>query len=317
MGLFGISLEPEPDALYNRLDNSCYEREFIQDIRDKSLLHASLKQIQPDYVFHLAAQPLVIKSYLDPVSTFEVNVIGTANLLDELIKIDKVKTVVVATTDKVYKNLENGRKYKESDALEGLDPYSASKVGTEAVIRAWQNIVALEDRISISAVRAGNVIGGGDFAENRLMPDIVRSFMNQQPLTIRNPGSTRPWQHVLDPIRGYVAAAEHSAASSKFPAFNFGPSDASLSVKQVVDIAQNYFNLNVKIEIDDSPQASLHEATLLDLDSSSARSILNWENLWTQESAVESTIKWWKSVLSRELTADRAIEADMDLIAKL
>ena len=313
--LFGLSLEADPNSLHTRLNSSIYAQEFTQDIRDKKLLHNSLSKIRPNYVFHLAAQPLVIASYKNPVDTFETNVIGTANLLDELLKLNSVRTVIVATTDKVYKNLETGQKYLESDALEGLDPYSASKVGTEAVVRAWQNIAALEDRISITSVRAGNVIGGGDFAENRLLPDIVKSYINHKPLRVRNPESTRPWQHVLDPIMGYVAAAEHGAKSSSCPSFNFGPSDTSLSVEQVVNIAKTFLDLNVVT--DENCISSLHEASRLDLDSSQAKKVLHWENKWSQQRAVESTIGWWKSVLSGEITADEATDLDIKSVSTL
>lgn len=311
--LFGLSLEAEPNSLHERLSRSIYAQELTQDIRDKSLLRKSLTEIRPEYVFHLAAQPLVIASYRNPVETFETNVMGTVNLLDGLLSLETTRTIIVATTDKVYKNLENGQKYKESDALQGQDPYSASKVGTESVVRAWQNLAALEDRISITSVRAGNVIGGGDFAENRLLPDIVKSYINQEPLVVRNPQSTRPWQHVLDPIIGYVKAAEHSAKSSTLPTFNFGPSDSSLSVKQVVDIAKTLIHLDVVT--DEVLPSSLHEASRLDLDSTLAKKVLHWENKWLQRSAVESTVSWWKSVLSGEISADEATDLDIESIS--
>jgi CDP-glucose 4,6-dehydratase len=190
------SLKPEKNSLYTRLDNSFYAREYFEDIRDIEKLRSVVKEIQPNYVFHLAAQPLVLLSYQNPIETFQTNVLGTANLLDCSTKLDSVKKIIVATTDKVYKNFEDGRKYVETDALEGLDPYSASKVGTESVVAAWQQIAQVSGGPKVISVRAGNVIGGGDFAANRIIPDLIRGVMTNEPVEIRNPDSTRPGQHV-------------------------------------------------------------------------------------------------------------------------
>lgn len=313
--IFGFSLNPEENSLYTRLDNSFYAQEFIEDIRDQGKLRSIIQDIRPEYIFHLAAQPLVLRSYENPIETFQTNVLGTANLLESSINSDSVKRIVVATTDKVYKNFEDGRKYIETDALEGNDPYSASKVGAEAVVKAWQTLMSSDKSKSIISVRSGNVIGGGDFASQRLLPDIIRSYLSGKPVSVRNPNSTRPWQHVLDPIVGYVMAAETNKDLKQLSAFNFGPSGASLSVSEVCTIAKS--NLDFNIEFEDSSSSKLHEANLLDLDSTKAREVLMWENIWTQNEAVSCTINWWKSVLTQEMSADEACERDLDLMNTL
>jgi CDP-glucose 4,6-dehydratase len=307
--IFGLSLAPEKDSLFTRLDNSHYAKQFLHDIRDGDRVQRTINEVKPNYVFHLAAQPLVLKSYENPIETFQTNILGTANILDAAIKSENVKRVVVATTDKVYKNFEDGRKYSESDSLEGLDPYSASKVGTEAAIKAWQTITSADKSVSICAVRAGNVIGGGDFAPQRLLPDIIRSYMSESAIKVRNPRSTRPWQHVLDPLAGYLKVAEINNHSNNMDSFNFGPRDESLSVGQVCQIASQHLGLNV--EISDTGKNVNHEASLLDLDSTKARQLLNWENCWSQTSAVIETLNWWKSVLSGELSASEACQRDI------
>ncbi len=313
--IFGLSLKPEKNSLYTRLDNSFYVREFIEDIRDLVKLSSVIQDIKPEYIFHLAAQPLVLRSYENPIETFQTNVLGTANLLESAINLNSVKRIVVVTTDKVYKNFEDGRKYVETDALEGSDPYSASKVGTEAVVKAWQTLTSSDESRSIISVRSGNVIGGGDFASQRLLPDIIRSHVSGEPIKVRNPNSTRPWQHVLDPIVGYVMAAETKKEPKQLTALNFGPSGDSLSVAEVCSIAKS--NLDFKIEFEEPSPLKAHEANLLDLDSTKAREELMWKNIWTQNEAVSSTIKWWKSVLSQEMSADDACKRDLDLMGTL
>jgi CDP-glucose 4,6-dehydratase len=287
----------------------------MTDMRDQATLEKVLFEVKPNYIFHLAAQPLVLKSYEKPIETFETNILGTAYLLNYAITLNSVKKIVVATTDKVYKNFEDGRKYSENDALEGMDPYSASKVGVEAAVKSWQTISAGRNSISISSVRAGNVIGGGDFASNRLLPDLVRGYLDKSTVTVRNPRSTRPWQHVLDPIIGYVKVAENSGQETNVQSFNFGPKDESLSVMEVCKIAEE--TLGLKIEFAREMIKSNHEATLLNLDSSKARELLNWNNLWSQQESVSATLNWWKSVCSGELSATEACARDLNFAAAL
>ena len=313
--LFGLSLEAEANSLYTKLDNSFYAKEFVVDIRDRTRLANAVFEVKPNYIFHLAAQPLVLKSYENPIETFEINVLGTVNLLDCAIKLNDVQKIVVATTDKVYKNFEDRRRYSEDDALEGLDPYSASKVGVEAAVKSWQTISSGRNSVCITSVRAGNVIGGGDLASNRLLPDLVRGYLDNSKVTVRNPNSTRPWQHVLDPIIGYVKVAENYGQGAAVQSFNFGPKDESLSVMEVCKIAEE--KLGIKIEFAQDIIKSSHEATLLDLDSTKARKLLDWNNLWSQQESVSSTLNWWKSVCSGELSATEACARDLNFAATL
>lgn len=310
--IFGLSLDPIENSLYTKLDNSIYAREYFQDINNYNELRAVVRDINPNYVFHLAAQPLVLKSYETPLQTFATNVMGTANLINSTYDLEAMKSIVIATTDKVYKNFEDGRKYIEQDPLQGIDPYSASKVGCEAVVKAWQTIISGNTSVSLSSARAGNVIGGGDFADQRLLPDLIRSYISQNSINIRNPDSTRPWQHVLDPIVGYVKLAEFGSKTQNLSSFNFGPEGLSLSVRQVCETVRQ--DLNVKIEFEIDKNSSYHEAKLLDLDSSKARETLNWKNKWTQTESVKSTINWWKSVLSKELSAAEACSRDLEVL---
>ena len=310
--IFGLSLYPIENSLYTKLDNSIYAREYFQDINNYTELRAVVRDINPSYVFHLAAQPLVLRSYEDPLQTFATNVMGTANLIESTYNLDAIKSIVVATTDKVYKNFEDGRKYSEEDPLQGIDPYSASKVGCEAVVKAWQTIISGNMNVSLSSARAGNVIGGGDFADQRLLPDLIRSYISQNSINIRSPESTRPWQHVLDPIVGYVKLAELGSKVQDLSSFNFGPEGVSLSVRHLCEIAKQELNLKIDFEIEEDN--TRYEAKRLDLDSSKAREMLNWKNRWTQTEAVTSTINWWKSVLSNELSATEACSRDLDLL---
>ena len=311
--IFGLSLEPSENSLYTKLNQSIYAREYFQDINDHSQVLNILSEIKPNYIFHLAAQPLVLNSYKNPRETFVTNVIGTINVIDSAFKHESLKSIVIATTDKVYRNFEDGRKYREDDPLQGIDPYSASKVATEAVVRAWQTLINGNSRISLNSARAGNVIGGGDFADHRLMPDLIRSYLSKEPISIRNPRSTRPWQHVLDPIVGYVKLAEMSTTLQELSSFNFGPQGKSLSVIEVCEIVKR--NLDIEINFESSDETPHHEANLLDLDSSKARQRLNWENHWSQTEAVTSTIQWWKSTLSNELSAAEACLRDIELLS--
>jgi CDP-glucose 4,6-dehydratase len=258
----------------------------------------------------MAAQPLVIKSYEDPRETFEVNVMGIVNLLDIAFKQNFVKAVLVVTTDKVYKNHNLARSFIESDPLEGKDPYSASKVATESVVSAWQQIAKIYGGPKIASVRAGNVIGGGDLAENRIFPDLIRGVINKKPTKVRNPNSTRPWQHVLDPLWGYVLTLAALLEGREIRSINFAPVGPSKSVKELVQIAVQIWD-KVRISqdsLDDSIQREMNlESTELHLSSKFAQAQLGWSPTYTQERAIVSTINWWKSLLTLQLGASDLI----------
>lgn len=307
----GISLEPEKDSLYSRLDRTGRIDERFLDIRDFESVNAAVGSIKPSVVFHMAAQPLVLQSYVDPRGTFETNVMGTANVLESISNLSSQSYVVAVTTDKVYENLETGTKFKENDKLKGKDPYSASKVGTESAVAAWKNIWKLNDAHKLCSARAGNVIGGGDFAKDRLIPDIIRGIQARTAIEIRNPESSRPWQHVLDPLSGYVYAAGALLSGVDLEGVNFGPTEKSLSVQSVITIAQQDFPGEVEFVISNSQKNQPLESGLLDLDASLARTKLGWKPKWSQEEAIHLTFSWWKSIQRGTSSAAEACSRDI------
>ncbi len=304
----GYSLAPEKDSLYDRAALTGAIPEAFADIRDYEALEQFIDLHKPSTIIHMAAQPLVLKSYESPRETFDVNVMGTVNVLDIAFKKDFVKAIIIVTTDKVYRNDNSGRAFIESDPLEGKDPYSASKVGAEAVVAAWQQIAMVSGGPKVVSVRAGNVIGGGDFAKDRIIPDLVRGAISGIPVEIRNPESTRPWQHVLDPCVGYLMALEALLQGVELGALNFGPDTESLEVHSVVEASREFFP-EIKAN---TPQAanrgSSAESKVLGLNPEFAHSQLNWKPRWSQEDAIHQTFKWWKLHL---LTATPAKEMCM------
>jgi CDP-glucose 4,6-dehydratase len=311
--IIGYSLAPEKGSLYERIERGGKITEIYADIRDRDTLPNFMKLYQPIGVLHLAAQPLVLESYKSPLETFDTNVMGTANVLSSAFETNSVKAIAVITTDKVYRNHNHGSRFTEADPLEGKDPYSASKVGTEAVVSAWQQIAAVSGGPKLISVRAGNVIGGGDFAENRLISDLIRGLVANEEVLIRNPLSTRPWQHVLDPLAGYVMALEHSLIGSSSSSFNFGPAEQSLLVREVVSICKSILEINVREDISDVPMESL-ESINLDLDSTLANTELGWSPRWTQREAIELTANWWKQILTKKVDPTDACNQDLETL---
>lgn len=290
----GISLKPTPDALYNKLDRTYLVKEYFQDIRDFSAVREIVAIHKPEMVLHLAAQPLVLDSYIDPLGTFATNVMGTANILESLRQLSSTVYIGAITTDKVYRNDNQVRKFVETDPIMGTDPYSASKASMENVISAWRSMPTTESNLIISSLRAGNVIGGGDLSANRLLPDLIRTLSTGNQPIIRNPEAVRPWQHVLDPLIGYLLALDFSIGTKDHNNFNFGPNDAAINVGKVAEIACEAWGENRTPLIQHTPNAP-YEAGNLDLSSQKARSILNWEPIWPQREAIERTVKWWKT----------------------
>lgn len=298
----GYSLTPENQInLYDEISGDKLCESVLGDLRNKELLRKSILEFEPDYIFHLAAQPLVRLSYQIPSETFEVNAIGTANLLDAVKLLDKKCQIVLITTDKVYHNNEWEYPYRENDKLGGYDPYSASKACCELVIDSYQksffNLSEFPNHQKAIAVgRAGNVIGGGDWSKDRLIPDIAKFLSNGSEIIIRNPNSIRPWQHVIEPLFGYL---ELGIKLSEDPlnyseAFNFGPraSDA-LSVEEMVSRSINSWGSgSYKIE---SNINNPHEAGLLKLDISKALNKLSWKPVLDAQSAIDRTINWYKN----------------------
>jgi CDP-glucose 4,6-dehydratase len=313
----GLSQQPLENSLFNKLSRRGLLNEEFGDIRDRKLVETVFEKFKPSAVIHMAAQPLVSEGYRSPILTFETNVIGTANILDIGVRSDGVSGIVSVTTDKVYRNNESGIKFKEQDPLEGKDPYSASKVGSEASIAAWQQISKINGGPPICSARAGNVIGGGDYTEGRLMKDISNSLINDMALEVRNFKSNRPWQHVLDPLRGYIGLLEHTLRTGESIAMNFGPREASLSVEQVVIKSREFWSdiTDTKDQTFLETKQSLvqfAESENLDLDSSLAASLLGWNPKWDQYESIERTLKWWHSVECKKMDVEALCVSEVE-----
>jgi len=263
----------------------------IADIRDASTLQKVVQAAQPDIVFHLAAQPLVRRSYQAPVETYAVNVMGTVNLLEAVRGTTGVRAVVNVTTDKCYENREKSEPYVEDEALGGYDPYSSSKACSELVTSAYRRSFMDSLSIGIASARAGNVIGGGDWSDDRLLPDFLRSVDAGKTLMIRYPNAIRPWQHVLEPLSGYLCIAERMATDAQFAqAWNFGPDDNDVrSVEWIVDNLCRSIS-GVAWQRETAPQP--HEAGTLKLDSAKAQRQLGWRPRWNLDTALEKTVAW-------------------------
>jgi len=294
--LIGFSLEPNVDdnPLYFSLDLSSNIIESFGDIRSEELIHNVISKYKPEIIFHLAAQPLVRESYYNPVLTFETNVMGTVNLLEAVRKNTCVKSCVCITTDKVYKNKEWHWGYRENDTLGGHDPYSNSKACCELVIESYRNSFFLNNSDQlIASVRAGNVIGGGDFSKDRLLPDIMNSIFLNKKLEIRSPKAIRPWQHVLDPLNGYLILANKlfSGESKYCDAWNFGPNPEGFAqVDEMIKLINNIHFEDIDIDLVD---ADLHETSTLKLDISKAKQELSWDPNWDLKNTIEKVYEWY------------------------
>jgi CDP-glucose 4,6-dehydratase len=292
---YGLLPEGTPN-LFEAAIVARHVRSVIGDLRDRARLGTVIEDIRPEVVFHLAAQPLVRRAHAEPVVTFETNVMGTVHLLEALRTIERLQTIVVVTTDKVYENREWVWSYRETDALGGKEPYGVSKACAELVIKAyWHSFFKpREQAIPIATARAGNIIGGGDWAVDRLVPDAMRAWSSGAPLRIRNPAAVRPWQHVVEPIRGYLILAERMIQDQRFAgAWNFGPlwEDAK-PVCWMADRLRVLWGEGVRWEIEGGAQP--YEARLLSLDSSRARTELDWDAAWPLDHALERTIAWYR-----------------------
>jgi CDP-glucose 4,6-dehydratase len=295
----GISLPPETSPNHWHLLKLDTRSHYI-DIRNEPMLRETILQIQPETVFHLAAQPLVRRSYQNPLETWAVNVLGTANVLDACRQLSSLKAVVVVTTDKCYENKEWVWGYREVDSLGGHDPYSASKAGSELVAASFRrSFFGAPDGPLLATARAGNVIGGGDWSEDRLIPDVARSAVSGKPVEIRSPDATRPWQHVLECLSGYLLLGQRLIEGDRpcAEAWNFGPDrEGNRPVKEVLAALKTSWPA---VEWKTSDQKQPHEARLLQLDSDKARQELAWKPVWTFQEGVEATATWYRAWLDR------------------
>ncbi|MEM0134256.1 MAG: CDP-glucose 4,6-dehydratase [Thermoplasmatales archaeon] len=291
----GYSLEhlPEP-SLFKAINLQREITDIRGDVRDKNNLQKALLDFQPQIVFHLAAQPIVLESYNDPVNTFDTNVTGTVNLLNILRPIKSTKVIIVMTSDKSYRNNEWLYPYRETDILGGKDPYSASKSCQDIVVESFRESYFKKSNVSISAVRAGNIIGGGDFGDRRIIPDLVRGITQNKSVSLRNPNSVRPWQYVLEPIYGMMILTERMWNDLGYSgSWNFGP--RLNGGRTVIDLTRKFIELwgKGKYHVEQSTQEK--EANYLTLDISKAIELLNWSPIYDFQTSVLKTVEWYKA----------------------
>ncbi len=308
--VYGYSLDaPTDPSLFKLigLDKKMGERSRIADIRDLKSLSDFMSEVRPEIVIHMAAQPIVRTSYQDPVGTYETNVMGTVNILEAVRQCPSVKSVVNVTTDKVYLNRERDEGYREDEELKGYDPYSNSKSCSELVTYSYVQSFFKDRDIAVSTMRAGNVIGGGDFAKDRLIPDCVRAVAAGNPIVLRNPDSVRPYQHVLEPVYAYLyLAAAQLEDRSLAGNYNVGPEEsdclktiemAELFCKQWNKLAESYGGLN-PANVECRPDGGPHEAKLLKLDCTKITTVLGRKPRWNSAMAVEKTVEWSAAYVS-------------------
>jgi len=301
--LYGLSdkvLSP-PSMFEVAKISSIYKESAYIDIRNQSKLTKFITKIEPEIIFHLAAQSIVQASYTDPVETYTTNLIGTLNIFESIRNSSSVRSLVNVTSDKCYENKEQIWGYREIDSLGGFDPYSSSKACSEILTNSYRNSFFSEMGIGVASARSGNVIGGGDWASNRLVPDAIRALISDKSLRIRSPISTRPWQHVFEPLMGYMLLAQNLY---RFPEkysgpWNFGPNNENeKTVAELIDEISNL--IPIKIDLNKKENTYKHEANFLKLDSSKSRKLLNWSPLLDFSSSVKITIAWYNAWINGE-----------------
>jgi len=309
----GYALRPETDpSLFDSLGLAERVRHVVADVRDRERLTKEIAAAAPSVVFHLAAQPLVRLSYAEPHATFATNVMGTVDVLEAARACDAVAAVVVVTSDKCYENAESGRAFREDDPMGGRDPYSASKGCAELVTAAYrESFFDAAGSAAVASVRAGNVIGGGDWALDRIIPDCVRALVADEPVVVRNPDATRPWQHVLEPLAGYLCLADRLVrdGSGFAEAWNFGPADGepTLPVRWVVERFLSEWGAGSWM-VPQGEAAQPGEARVLGLDSSKARVRLSWTPVWKAATAVRYTAAWYREYYRRAGSTRELVE---------
>lgn len=305
--VMGFALPPDSELNnFNLLQLKDIIHHYEGDIRDADLLKKRLNEFKPEFVFHLAAQALVRPSYSDPSLTFSTNIMGSVNLLEAIRECESVRSLVFITSDKCYENVEWIWGYRENDRLGGRDPYSASKAGAEIVFSSYyHSFFKQRAELGCATARAGNVIGGGDWAPDRIVPDCIRAISLDEPIYLRNPLSTRPWQHVLEPLSGYLelAARVYQSPEGSGDSWNFGPAaDEVLTVEVVAKSMVQYMGKGSVIRLD-HPNSS-HEANLLQLNCDKANQLMGWRAKWCAKRAIEETANWYKRVMDGESPRD-------------
>lgn len=300
----GYAMEPVCNSLYKLLGLEHKIHSIIGDIRNFSQLKQTFIQEKPEIVIHLAAQPIVRESYITPQETYEINVLGTVNLLECIRQTDSVISVVNVTTDKVYDNQEWEWGYREDDRLDGFDPYSNSKSCSELVTHSYNRSFLKEKGIAVSTMRAGNVIGGGDFSKDRIIPDCVRAMQNKEKIIVRNPYSVRPYQHVLEPLHAYLLVAWQQAVNPRYAGcYNVGPEEKDcVTTGELVQLFCEMWGPEASWE--SQPMSGPHEAFFLKLDCSRMKSRLQWKPVWDIEKAVEKTVEWAKTYMYKESVSE-------------
>lgn len=314
----GISLEKNSNNLFS-FNSGYLKDEFLGDISNKPFFSKALKKSDPDIIFHMAAQPLVLPSYQNPYKTFETNVLGTLNLL-EIMREDffntKDRIIIIVTTDKVYKDNGKEESYTESDELGGYDPYSSSKAAVELISFSYfSSFYKKSKNLKIASARAGNVIGGGDNSDFRIVPDVINAMLNSKDIHLRMPNAVRPWQHVLEPLFGYIKLAcnlltTSNSINSEYPDFNFGPNEIDfLSVEDITKLMIDKWGSKSKIIKADS---DLHEASYLTLSSKKAYDNLNWYPIWDSKTSITKTVNWYKEFYCNDQSDTNLMENDID-----
>lgn len=307
--VYGYSLGPcTQPSLFKIANVDKFINSTIGDIRDLTSLKRSLDACSPDIIIHMAAQPLVRKSYADPIETFSTNVMGTANILEAARSCKNLAVLLNVTTDKVYENNEWVWPYRETDRLGGSDPYSNSKSCSELITASYRKSFFSDSTCRVVTARAGNVIGGGDWSEDRLIPDIVRAYSHGGKISIRNPLAIRPWQHVLESLSGYLSLVEHLVSKNNdyLSSWNFGPGTSDfMTVQDLVKCIQEETKMSVSFDLG---QSNLHEAQILKLDNSQAREYLGWRNAWDYKKAISHTINWYLEHLNGANPLDLTLE---------
>jgi|LakMenEpi03Aug12_release.lakeMendotaPanAssembly.Ray.scaffolds.fasta_scaffold158327_2 CDP-glucose 4,6-dehydratase len=310
LNLFGakvIGYSLKPDKKLNFFDLAKLDKEIyasiIADIRDYSKLKKSVIKHSPDFIVHMAAQPLVRDSYINPKYTYEVNTLGTINILNILNELSFIKSALIITTDKVYLNNNKKNYYKENDPLGGFDPYSNSKSCAELAVNSYNNSFLKKKNISVVTARAGNVIGGGDFSKDRILPDYFRSLLNNKKLILRSPNSIRPWQHIIDPLYGYLLVLMKLHKKQKFigDSWNFGPDKSNnRSVSEVINLINKEFNNSVRIIKNNASLKKYYESKILMLNSEKSKQVLNWKAKYNLKQSIKLVSFWHKEFLAKK-----------------